>query len=80
MFTVKDIVSGKFKLMNEFDLLKIEDVNSIKIFKKERSSKVVTINLDVFDYLFSTDLKKVLKISVKNDLGDDTVVKFGIGF
>ena len=80
MFTVKDIVSGKFKLMNEFDLLKIEDVNSIKIFKKERSSKVVTINLDVFDYLFSTDLKKVLKTSVKNDLGDDTVVKFGIGF
>lgn len=80
MYNVRDIVSGNFVLLNEYDLLKIEDVVSIKIFKIEGKDKVVTINLEIFDYLFSSDLKRVLKAKVQNDLGNSIVVKFGIGF
>jgi hypothetical protein len=80
MYNLRDVVSGKFVLLSEFDLLKMEDVVSIKIFKKEGKDKVITINLEIFDYLFSSELKKELKRRIQNDLGNNIVVKFGIGF
>jgi hypothetical protein len=80
MYTVKDIVSNKFSLLSEFDIVNIEDVKSVQLVAIFEKRKKVTINISFYDFLFNSNYKKILLEKVNQDLGGRVDVKFGVGF
>jgi hypothetical protein len=78
MYTLKDLVSGKFSLLNESDLLQVEGINAVSILVVAGERKKVKVHIGLFDYLFASTLKEAIKVKVKNDLGSDFDLSFGI--
>lgn len=78
MYTIKDFASEKFVLLNETDLLKVEDVNSITVISILGQPKKIKIHIGLFDYLFSSTLKTALRDKVRKDLRSDFELSFGI--
>lgn len=78
MYTIKDLASEKFRLLNESDLLKIDDVKGITISSLSDRRKKITVHIGLYDYLFSGTLKSALKTRIQNDLGSDFDINFGI--
>ena len=77
MYSIKDLASEKFVLLNEADLLKIDDVNAVTVSYKEKS-KTIKIHIGLYDYLFGTTLKAALKAKINSNLTGNFDVKFGI--
>jgi hypothetical protein len=80
MYTVKDISSNTFTLLNEYDIINIEDVKSVSTLVKEGKRKKIIINIEFFDYFFNNNFKAILRNKVKSDLGTHFDLSFGIGF
>ena len=68
-FTIRDLATGKFKFKDEFDIVKVEDVESITIYVNEKGKRVV-IHVGPFDYFFNRDLINAIKVRIKSDLSD----------
>ena len=80
MYTVKDISSNNFTLLNEFDIINIEDVKSVSTLVREGKRKKIKINIEFFDYFFNNNFKSILRNKVRQDLGSHFDLSFGIGF
>lgn len=75
---MRDIVTNKFILLNEFDLLKIEDVEKINVTLTS-TGKTVKIHVGPYDYFLNSDLKKAISDKISTDLGtSETKYKFAI--
>lgn len=66
-FTLRDIAAGNFKLLSDFDIQKIHDVEAVNVRVTDKK-KVVSIYIGPYDYFFNTDLKNAIKGKIKSDL------------
>jgi len=80
MYTLKDLSSVKFVLLEVSDILKLEDVKGISIYNVSEKRKKIEIKISFFDYLFAVTFKNTLRDKVKNDLGNDFDLEYGIKF
>jgi len=80
MYTIKEISSNSFTLLNEYDIINIEDVVSVTSTVSEGKRKKVKVNIAFFDYLFNSNYKTIVSAKIKKDLGSNFDLSFGIGF
>lgn len=77
-FTLRDIAADNFKLISDFDIQRIHDVEAVSV-RVSDNKKVVSIHIGPYDYFFNTDLKEAIKTKIKSDLGDtSTKYRFAI--
>ena len=80
MYTLKEVVSDKFILLNDFDLINVEGIKSIETFVSETNKKKVVLGIALYDYLFNPTFKSLIKQKIRKDLGDNFQFKYGIRF
>lgn len=77
-YTLKDIAADNFKLITDFDIVRIHDVEAVNVRVTE-NKKVVTINIGPYDYFFNASLKNAIRGKIKSDLNTPgTVYRFAI--
>jgi len=77
-FTLRDIAANNFKLLTDFDIHRIHDVESVSV-KVTDNKKVVSIHIGPYDYFFNSDLKNAITSKIKSDLGGtSTIYRFAI--
>lgn len=77
-FTLRDLASNKFTMLSDFDIVKVEDVESVSV-RVTSEQKVVTIHIGPYDFLFNSNLKSSITAKIKSDLGDtSTKYRFAI--
>lgn len=77
-FTLRDIAADNFKLISDFDIQRIHDVEAVTV-RVSDNKRVVTIHIGPYDYFFNTNLKNAISTKVKADLNTTgTVYRFAI--
>lgn len=78
-YTLRDLVSGKCKLLSDFDIVWIDDVERVSVIT-DGKSRVVKIHVGPYDYFFNRELKAAIKTKITSDLnsGTNTKYKFAI--
>lgn len=80
MYTIKEVVGDKFKLTSEFDLINVEGIKTVTVRTVDGKSKQVIVGIGLYDYLFNTTFKKLVKDKTKKDLGEDFHFVYGVNF
>jgi hypothetical protein len=77
-YSLRDLATNKFTLLNDFDIVRIHDVESVTV-RVTDDKKVVTIHVGPYDYFFNKDLKSAVSTKIASDLNDPkTVYRFAI--
>lgn len=77
-YTLKDIANGSFKLLNDFDIQRIHDVEAVNV-RVTDDKKVVTMHIGPYDFFFNKSLKEAITTKIKSDLsGTSTIYRFAI--
>jgi len=78
MYSIKDLVSDKFSLSNEFNLVEIEGINSVSTIVVSNKPKKVVAHIGLVAFLFESNFKNIVRQKVKRDLGENFQFGFGI--
>lgn len=80
MYTIKDVVSDKFILLNEFDLINVEGVKSITQRLVAGKQKQIIVGIGLYDYLFNPVYKNLIREKTKRDFGYSFNFVYGVNF
>jgi len=78
MYTIKDLVSDKFVLLNEMNLVEVEGINSVSTIVESGKQKRVIAHVGLTAFLFEGNFKNIIRQKVKRDLGENFQFTFGV--
>lgn len=66
-YTLKDLVTGTFKLASADDIARIEEVEALNL-KSVKGRTKAYVHVGLFNYLFNDNLKEAIGQKIRTDL------------